>query len=119
MELSLPLVVDDDEVDVFAELVARELFKGRGKDYPAKRRTINESAFFDLFDPSSHMKFFEFGAVSEGPFADEFNRTGNRDALKRFAPTKSAFFDSFNPRSQLKFFEHFAEAEGPLADDFD
>ena len=49
MELSLPLVVDDDEVDVFAELVARELFKGRGKDYPAKRRTINESAFFDLF----------------------------------------------------------------------
>ena len=64
------------------------------------------------------MKFFEFGAVSEGPFADEFNRTGNRDALKRFAPTKSAFFDSFNPRSQLKFFEFAAVGEGVLADGF-
>ena len=79
MELSLPLVVDDDEVDVFAELVARELFKGRGKDYPAKRRTINESAFFDLFDPRSQMKLLESAALGEGALSDDLDRTWNDD----------------------------------------
>ena len=52
MELSLPLVVDE-EIDFFVEHVARERFKGRGKDNSAKRRTIPESVFFDRFDPSS------------------------------------------------------------------
>ena len=59
MGLSLHVVVDD-EVDAFVERVARERFKGRGKDDSAKRRTIPESAFFDLFNPRSQMKLFEF-----------------------------------------------------------
>ena len=75
-----PLVVDD-QVDAFVEGVARERFKGpgtdyakgRGKDDSAKRRTIPESAFFDLFNPRSQLKFFEFGAFEEGQLADVFD----------------------------------------------
>ena len=67
-----PLVVDD-EVDAFVERVARELFKGRGKDYSVKRRTIPESVFFDLFNPRSQMKLFESVAVAEGVLADDFD----------------------------------------------
>ena len=73
MELSLPLVVVDDEVDSFVERVARERFKGRGKDDPAKRRTIPESVFFDRFNPLSQLKFFESGAVGEGFLADDLD----------------------------------------------
>ena len=72
MELSLPLVVED-EVDAKTEGVARERFKGRGKDYSAKRRTIPESVFFDLFNPRSQLKFFEFGACEEDQLADGFD----------------------------------------------
>ena len=118
MELSLPLVVED-EVDAFVERVARELFKSWGKDDSAKRRTTPKRAFFDLFNPRSQLKFFEFGAVVEGFLADGFNRTGNFDALERATRIESVFFDLFNPRSQLKFFEFGAFGEGPLAYDFD
>ena len=72
MELSLPLV-DDDEVDAFVERVARELFKAWGKDDSAKRRTISKSAFFDRFNPRSQMKFFEPVAPGEGALADDFD----------------------------------------------
>ncbi len=72
MELSLPLVVDD-EVDSFVERVARERFKGRGKDYSAKRRTIPESVFFDRFNSLSQSQLFESGAFLEGALADDFD----------------------------------------------
>ena len=98
MALSLPLVVDV-EVDSFVERVARERFKGRGKDDPAKRRTITESVFFDLFDPRSQMKLFESAAKREGCLADDFDRTWNDDGLERFAPYESFFFDLFDPSS--------------------
>ena len=58
MELSLPLVVED-EVDAKTEGVARERFKGRGKDNSAKRRTISESVFFDRFNSLSQSQLFE------------------------------------------------------------
>ena len=78
MELSLPLVLDD-EVDAFVERVARERFKGRGKDDSAKRRTACKRLFFDLFNPRSQMKFFEFGAIFEGPLSDAFYRIREDD----------------------------------------
>ena len=81
MELSLPLVVDD-EVDAFVEGAARERFKCRGKDDSAERRTITESAFFDLFDPRSQMKLLESAALGEGQHADDFDRTWNDDGLE-------------------------------------
>ena len=78
MELSLPLVVED-EVDAKTEGVARERFKGRGKDNSAKRRTIPESVFFDLFNPRSQMKLLESAALGEGALSDDFDRTWNDD----------------------------------------
>ena len=85
-------LVVDDEIDVFVERVARERFKGRGKDDSAKRKTI-----------------------PEGPLADGFYRTGNFDALERATPLEGSVPDLFNPRSQMKFFESGAFGEGRLA----
>ena len=118
MELSLPLIVDD-EADAFVERVGRERFKGRGKDDSAERRTIRESVFFDRFNSLSQSQLFESGAVGKGPLADGFNRTGNFDALERATLIEGAFFDSSNPRSQMKLLESGAFFEGFLADDFD
>ena len=72
MELSLPLVVDE-EVDAFVERVGRERFKGRGKDDSAERRTIRESVFFDRFNSLSQSQLFESGTFLEGPPAYEFD----------------------------------------------
>ena len=72
MELSLPLVVDE-EVDAFVERVGRERFKGRGKDDSAERRTIRESVFFDRFNSLSQSQLFESGTFLEGPPADDFD----------------------------------------------
>ena len=98
MELSLPLVVED-EVDSFVEGVVRERFKGRGKDYSAKRRTSPESVFFDRFNSLSQLKFFEFATFEEGVLADDFDRTWDDDGLERIAPTEGVFFDLFDPSS--------------------
>ena len=72
MELSLPLVVDE-EVDAFVERVGRERFKGRGKDDSAERRTIRESVFFDRFNSLSQSQLFESGTFLEGPPAYDFD----------------------------------------------
>ena len=72
MGLSLHVVVDD-EVDAKTEGVARERFKGRGKDNSAKRRTISESVFFERFNSLSQSLLFESGAFFEGFLADDFD----------------------------------------------
>ena len=62
-----------------------------------ERFTRSEGAVFDLFNPRSQMKFFEFGAFAEGALADGFNRAGNVDAFEGTALVESAVFDLFNP----------------------
>ena len=80
-------------------------FNRAGNFDALERATQPEGAFFDLFNPRSQMKLFEFVAFGEGFLSDGFNRAGNFDALERATQPEGAFFDLFNPRSQMKLFE--------------
>ena len=72
MELSLPLVVDD-EIDAKTEGALADDFDRTWDDDGLERAKSPEGVFFDLFNPRSQLKFFELGACEEGQLADVFD----------------------------------------------
>ena len=79
-----------DEVDAFVERVARELYKGRGKDDSAKRRTIPESFHADGFNRAWNLDALERVAPPEGFLADLFDCVGKRRPRKPLTQIESA-----------------------------